>query len=179
MSEYLLQAVSLHTWVSFDNDPSWLQCLPPCSFIGLLQCRILAWVPSPHDAEQVSHSPHSDQLPSTGHVIESEGTRQKIKKRVIKLQKYGKNTSNCNCTIVVIYFLLGQGNSVHSLASLDFDPLDVQWCPPYSGSGLSHSLALVWLPLAQVTEQLVQLVHVPQLPSTNNDKMICYSVFYF
>ena len=48
------------------------------------------------------------------------------KKRVIKLQKYGKNTSNCNCTIVVIYFLLGQGNSVHSLASLDFDPLDVQ-----------------------------------------------------
>lgn len=37
--------------------------------------------------------------------------------------------------------------------------------PPLAGDGLSHFLALFWLPPPQDFEQVVQLPHGPQLPS--------------
>ena len=43
-----------------------------------------------------------------------------------------------------------------------------QVSPPFDGTGLSHTLVLVFIPPPQVTEQEAQLPHGPQFPLTAN-----------
>lgn len=50
-------------------DPFTSQSSPPYSGAGLLQCRILVWVPWPQVAGHSLHSSHSDQLPCTNNEI--------------------------------------------------------------------------------------------------------------
>ena len=89
------QSRSLQARLSSPEDPLESHSAPPFSGAGLSQVRVLLWLPPPHVAEQVSHFPHRDHLPSTSRKRHKVG--KIIKYIYCLLYKYS------SCTIEIIF----------------------------------------------------------------------------